>query len=106
MLGHLFLYGGFAYCRGGEILAVHAVTTSLQGSPLVPVQFGKPVATKVQQIPRARLQETISPYFRQQGAKQYCWLNPGESLGGWEVTHGGFAYLMEIECSLLVFPVV
>ena len=103
LLGQLLLYGGFAYCRGDEVCLLH-VATSARSDVLV--QFGKPFAIKAGAIPKERLQQVTSPYFQQQGAKQYCWLSPGEHIPGADMLlHGAFAYVMD-DSSTLVFPVV
>ena len=105
LLGQLLLYGGFAYCRGDDICLLHVVTSA---SSDVLVQFGKPFAIKAGALPKERLQQVTSPYFQQQGAKQYCWLNPGENksiAGAASLSHGAFAYVID-ESSALVFPVV
>mmetsp|Transcript_40435 Transcript_40435/g.93878 ORF Transcript_40435/g.93878 Transcript_40435/m.93878 type:complete len:646 (-) Transcript_40435:89-2026(-) len=102
LLGQLLLYGGFAYCRDADICMLHVVT-SAPSSMLM--QFGKPFAMKAGTIPKEWFQEVISPYFLQQGARQYCWLSPGETYANTLLSHGAFAYLMD-ESSLLVFPVV
>lgn len=102
LLGQLLLYGGFAYCKGDEVCLLHVATSA---SSDILMQFGRPFSVKVGALPKERLQHVTSPYFEQQGAKQYCWLGPGEDIAGATLNHGAFAYVMD-EGSVFVFPVV
>jgi len=104
ILGHLMLYGGFAF-YGDGICAILAVTTRESKHR---IQFGKPITLKLTSIEASRFQEIVSPYFLKQGATKFCWLSPGEEVSGLEnhCNDGAFAYLMEDESSLLAFPVV
>ena len=102
LLGQLLLYGGFAYCKDDEVCLLHVATSA---SSNILVRFGKPFSVKAEAIPKERLQQVTSPYFQQQGAKQYCWLSPGHAItSGSTLSHGAFAYLMD-EGSIFVFPV-
>ena len=98
------LYGGFAFYDDG-VCAILAVTTRESKHR---IQFGKPITLKLTSIEASRFQEIVSPYFLRQGAAKFCWLSPREGVSGLEnhCSDGAFAYLMEDESSLLVFPVV
>eukprot|EP00434_Breviolum_minutum_P003629 symbB.v1.2.003196.t1/scaffold158.1/size292703/9 len=104
-LGHLMLYGGFAFFHKDSICAIYAVTTTESKQRL---QFGKPITLKATAIEGARFQDIVSPYFFKQGALKFCWLSPGEKVPGLEkhCDEGAFAYMMDDECTILAFPVV
>ena len=104
-LGHLMLYGGFAFFQHDSICAIYAVTTTESKQRL---QFGKPITLKATAIEGARFQDIVSPYFFKQGALKFCWLSPGEKVPGLEkhCDEGAFAYMMDDECTILAFPVV
>eukprot|EP00438_Fugacium_kawagutii_P036043 Skav225009 [mRNA] locus=scaffold957:142168:145084:+ [translate_table: standard] len=105
LLGHLMLYGAFAfYTAEGSLSGVLSVTTMDSGSRL---QFGKPITLKPASIEAQRFQDIVSPYFLKQGALKVCWLSPGEKIDGLEdCSEGAFAYLMDDDCSILAFRVV
>merc|ERR1711879_589057 len=85
-----------------KVCLLHVATSA---SSDILMQFGKPFSVKVGALPKERLQQVTSPYFEQQGPKQYCWLGPGEDIAGATLNHGAFAYVMD-EGSVFVFPVV
>ena len=55
-----------------------------------------------------RMQEVTLPFLLRAGAREFCWVAPGESLGeGWSTAeHGAFCYGMGAQDPPLVFKLV
>lgn len=101
-------YGGFLlFDAAGTVVAAQAITFEISGDHLnfePPAPFREEFVASLQEA--GRLQQVRRPELKRHGAKQYCWIMPGEQLvsaAGKKWTpceSGAFVYTLEAESRL------